>query len=91
MKTNVHLVNININKAFQTSKSNLRKVFNLDAKYNLQESENKNLNFDKIQENFRSIIENIYYLNDFSITLIEMSSFEPKIFNYLSEQKFEYK
>ena len=45
----------------------------------------------KIEQNIQEIIEIIYYLTDFSITLTDLASYQPKIFEYLYEQKFEYK
>ena len=37
----------------------------------------------KIEQNIQEIIEIIYYLTDFSITLTDLASYQPKIFEYL--------
>ena len=68
-------------------------MFNLDAIYECQAmSESRVLVYnEKIEQNIQEIIEIIYYLTDISMTLTDLASYHPKIFEYLYEQKFEYK
>ncbi len=79
-----------ITKAFQSAKNNLRKVFNLDRIYSNQEMTDSFI-FESVREHARSIIDNIYYLSDFAITLTDLTRVEPKLYTYLHEERFEYK
>ena len=78
-------------KALETSKRKLRNIFELDSVYNFNDNfTNKisNLN-EKTKSNLKEIFEIIYYLTDFVITLNSLADFEPKICDYLFEEKFE--
>jgi len=79
-------------KAFEKSKQNLRKLFDLDSIYYTPEilKEKKVSVYTTVKDNLTAIIELIYYLTDFSITISDLTSVQPELFKYLSDQKFEY-
>jgi hypothetical protein len=79
-------------KAFEKSKQNLRKLFDLDSIYYTPEivREQNTSIYTTIKENLTAIIEMIYYLTDFSITVSDLTSIQTELYKYLSDQKFEY-
>lgn len=80
-------------KGIETSKRKLRSIFDLDSIYDYMQSTSKNENdlAEKIKKCSKEIYEIIYYLSDFVQTLIDLISVQPKLSEYLFEQKFEFK
>ena len=69
------------------SKSHLMKIFDLDSTFNVN-TKRENLP-DRIKSNLKAIIETVYYLTDFSISLNDFISALPDIGEVLAENQFQ--
>lgn len=78
-----------IKKAFDSSRTQLVKLFDLDAIYGVKE---RKVNpGEQIKSNLKKIIDTIYYLTDFAISFNDFISVLPEIGEILYENEFERK
>jgi activating signal cointegrator complex subunit 2 len=79
-----------IHKAFDVTRNQLTKLFDLDAVYLAAQKKQQSMS-DLIKLNLKKIIETIYYLTDFSVSLNEFIAVMPiSIAELLHENELEY-
>ena len=80
-----------LTRGFEIGRKKLDELFELDAIYKTSESyfKKQTLLKDRIKANLKKIMEIIYYLTDFAITLNDLISFQPQLAEILAEAKIE--